>query len=67
MKRKIFNDSQSAQMLSKNRRFSKRTKHVELKYQLIREAIEKNKVKLDYIQSEEFIADLLTKALRSKN
>jgi hypothetical protein len=50
-------------MLSKNRRFCKRTKHVELKYHFIREAIEKNKAKLDYIQSEELMADLLTKAL----
>jgi hypothetical protein len=50
-------------MLSKNRRFSKHTKRVELKHHFIREAIEKNKVELDYIQSEEFIADLLTKAL----
>jgi hypothetical protein len=60
----IFNDNQSAQMLSNNRRFfSKRTKHVELKYNFIREAIEKNKVKLDYIHSEELMADLLTIAL----
>jgi hypothetical protein len=59
----IFNDNQSAQMLSKNRQFSKHTKHVELKYHFIREAIEKNKVKLDYIQNEELMADLLTKAL----
>jgi hypothetical protein len=59
----IFNQNQSAQMLSKNRRFSKRIKHVELKYHFIREAIEKNKVELDYIQSKELMADLLTKAL----
>jgi hypothetical protein len=50
-------------MLNKNRRFSKRTKHVELKYNFIREAIENNKVKLHYIQSEELMAGLLTKAL----
>jgi hypothetical protein len=59
----IFNDNQSAQMLSKNRRFSKRIKHAQLKYHFVREAIEKNKVKLDYIQSEELMADLLTKGL----
>jgi hypothetical protein len=50
-------------IISKNRRFSKRTKHVELKYHFIREAIKNNKAKLDYIQSEEFMAALLTKAL----
>jgi hypothetical protein len=61
----IFNDNQLALMLSKNRRFSKRTKHVELKYNFIREAIEKNKVKLDYMQSEELMADLLTRGLSS--
>jgi hypothetical protein len=59
----IFNDNQSAQILTKNRRFSKCTKHVELKYHFIREAIENNKFKLYYIQSEELMADLLTKAL----
>jgi hypothetical protein len=63
----IFNDNQSAQMLSNNRRFSKRTKHVELKYHFIREAIENNKVKLDCIQSEELMADLLTKVAKSKS
>jgi hypothetical protein len=43
----IFNDNQPAQKLAKNS-FSKRTKHLELKYHFIREAAESNRIKLEY-------------------
>jgi hypothetical protein len=38
-------------------------KHLELKYHFIREAVENNKVKLEYLPSTNLMADLLTKPL----
>jgi hypothetical protein len=60
---KIFVDNQSAAKMSENQKFSNRTKHVDTKYHFIRDLVEKNFVQLEYVCSEDNVADLMTKPL----
>lgn len=59
----IHVDNQSALAIANNGKTSKRTKHVDIKYHYTREAIEKGDIATQYCQSEENIADILTKSL----
>ena len=43
--------------------FHDKSKHIEIKYQYIRDMVEKGVVKLHYIATDEQIADILTKPL----
>lgn len=56
-------DNQSAIKLIKNPQFHKRTKHIDIKFHFIREQFEKSVFQPCYVQSEDQIADILTKAL----
>lgn len=56
-------DNQSAIRLVKNPEFHKRSKHIDIRYHFIRECFEKGLFTLDYISTEEMIADVFTKAL----
>jgi hypothetical protein len=56
-------DNQSAIALSKNAVFHDRSKHIELRFHFIRECVEKNRVKVQYISTSEQLADILTKPL----
>lgn len=56
-------DNQSAIALSKNPVFHDRSKHIELRFHFIRECVEKNRVKVQYISTSEKLADILTKPL----
>ena len=57
----ILVDNESAIKLGQNPEFHKRTKHIDIQYHYIREAIQDNKVKLTYINTKRQLADLLTK------
>ena len=57
----VFGDNQSSLKLSENPEFYKRTKHIDITYHFIREAIANNKLKVIYISSKEMLADSLTK------
>lgn len=59
----FYVDNQSAVELIKNPVYHKRTKHIDLRYHYIRHKYEKNKFKVEYICSENQLADLFTKAL----
>lgn len=56
-------DNQSAIRLVKNPEFHERTKHVEVRYHHIREKYENGEIFVDYIETENQLADILTKAL----
>ena len=49
--------------LSKNAEFHSRTKHIDVQYHYIREAIEDGLVTVSYIPTNEMAADSLTKPL----
>ena len=56
-------DNQGAIGLAKDNKFHSRTKHIDLCYHFIREAVEENKITMEYIPTGENVADIFTKAL----
>lgn len=62
----IYNDNQSAQKLSANPIFHKRSKHIDVKYHFCRDCISDKLVTIKYLPTTEMPADLLTKGLCSK-
>ena len=59
----MIEDNQGPIALSKNAKNHTQTKHNDLKYHYIREAIVKNDAKLECCPSERQIADILTEGL----
>ena len=57
----ILVDNESAIKLGQNPEFHKRSKHIDIQYHYIREAIQEQKVKLTYINTKSQLADILTK------
>ncbi len=56
-------DNQSAIKLIKNPVYHKRTKHIDVKYHFIREKYQDKTVNIEYVNSNEQLADIFTKAL----
>jgi hypothetical protein len=59
----ILCDNQSCMKLSENLVFHDKSKHIEIKYHYIRDMVQKGAVKLQYIATDEQVADVLTKPL----
>jgi hypothetical protein len=55
----LFSDSQSAIYLTKDQMFHARTKHIEIKYHYVRDEIEKGKLKVCKISTQNNPADML--------
>ena len=62
----IHYDSQSCIKLSENLIFHDRSKHIEMKYHYIKDMVQRNVIKLQYIATDEQVADILTKPLPVK-
>lgn len=56
-------DNKAAIALSKNPVFHDRSKHIDTKYHFIRECVENGSVHVDFINTQNQLADILTKAL----
>jgi hypothetical protein len=56
-------DNQSAIALSKNPVLHDRSKHIDTKFHFIRQCVEDGRLCLDYVQTQEQLADVLTKSL----
>jgi hypothetical protein len=56
-------DNQGALALAKDNKYHARTKHIDLRYHFIREAVEDGKIKIKYIPTEENVSDIFTKPL----
>jgi hypothetical protein len=56
-------DNKSALALAKNPVFHERSKHIHIKYHLIRSCLDKESIKAGYINTEDQLADFLTKSL----
>ena len=54
------------QYFSKNDKYSKGAKHMELKYFLVKEEVQKQRVSIEYINTNFMIVDHLTKGLPPK-
>jgi hypothetical protein len=59
----ILCDNQSAIRLVKNPEFHQRTKHIDVKYYFIRNSQEAGEIDISYVNTEQQLADLLTKPL----
>ena len=59
----INSDNQGAIALSKDNKFHLRTKHIDVRYHFIREAVEDGKVSVVYIPTDDNPADIFTKPL----
>ncbi|KAL0544329.1 hypothetical protein IC582_019442 [Cucumis melo] len=63
---RIFCDNSAAVFFSKNDKYSKGAKHMELKYFAVKEEVQKQRVSIEHISTKLMIADLLTKGLLPK-
>lgn len=63
---KLFNDNQSAQKLSINPVYHKRSKHIDVRHHFIREAVSDKLVQIKYLPSADMPADIFTKGLNSE-
>ncbi|KAK9873685.1 hypothetical protein WA026_023685 [Henosepilachna vigintioctopunctata] len=59
----LFNDNKSAQALANNPVYHKRSKHIDIRYHFIRDAVLNNQIKLEYLQIDKMTADIFTKSL----
>jgi hypothetical protein len=59
----IHCDNQSCIKLSENPVFHDRSKHIEIRYHFICDWVQRGAVQLQYISTDEQVADILTKAL----
>ena len=59
----IYEDNQSAIVITKNPQFHGRVKYINLKYHFIREQVNNNNIELKYCQTSEMITDMLIKGL----
>lgn len=59
----LYGDNISAQHIARNPIHHKRTKHIDIKYHFIREKVESNEIKLEYVSTDKNVADVLTKSL----
>ena len=58
-----FEDNQAAIKLSKNDVNHKKSKHIEVRYHYVRECVQNKLIHLEYLQTKEMLADILTKPL----
>ena len=63
---KIYCDNSAAVFFSKNDKYSKGAKHMELKYFAVKEEVQKQRVSIEHISTKLMVADPLTKGLPPK-
>lgn len=62
----IYEDNQGTIALAENPKFHRRTKHIDIRYHWVRDAIHRNLITVEYVSTREQAADGLTKALTVK-
>ena len=61
----IYEDNQSTICMAKNPQYHGRAKNIDIKLHYIHEQVEKKAIQLEYCESKNMVADMLTKALLS--
>jgi hypothetical protein len=59
----LYCDNQSAIAISENDKFHNRTKHIDIRHHYIRDAVKNKEIQLQWIESKNQQADILTKSL----
>ena len=57
----IYCDNTSTMCMSKNRVFHSKTKHISIKYHVMKEKIEEKEIILEYMSTKDHIADIFMK------
>ena len=63
---KLYCDNKSAVMYSNNNRSSYKSKHIDIKFLVVKERIQDGQLSMEHIGTNSMFADLLTKALTPK-
>ena len=59
----LMEDNQGAIAIAKNPVEHKRTKHIDIRYHYVREQVKKGVIEINYLNTKEMLADILTKPL----
>jgi hypothetical protein len=59
----VYCDNQSCIKLSENPVFHDHSKHIDIRYHFLRDRVQKGAIALEYIQTDQQVADILTKPL----
>lgn len=62
----IYCDNMSAISMTKNPVFHNRSKHIELRHHFIRQLVQKEEIQLEFVNTNEQLADIFTKAVASE-
>ena len=62
----IYVDNKSTISLAKNPVSHSRSKHIDMKYHYVREQVKDNVIELIYCRTEDQVADIFTKALKTE-
>ena len=62
----VYCDNSVAVYFSKNNKCSSKSKHIELKFDVVQERIQQQKVSMEHIKTDLILVDPLTKALAPK-
>ena len=59
----IYEDNQGCIAIAKNHVNHERTKHIDIRYNFVREKVEDKTIVVKYLETTEMLADILTKGL----
>ncbi|MCP4099727.1 MAG: Ty1/Copia family ribonuclease HI [Planctomycetaceae bacterium] len=60
---KVFEDNQSCIAMTESTKFTPRTKHIALKYHHFKSYVDSKRIRIEYIRSEDQLADIFTKPI----
>ena len=63
---KIFQDNQSTLAILKSGQLSKRSRHINIRFFNLRDKVESGELELEYVPTNDMLADLLTKPLQGE-
>lgn len=62
----IMVDNQGAIALAKKKGWNRRTRHINVRFQYVQQAVREKRIRMEYVASEEQLGDGLTKALKTE-
>jgi hypothetical protein len=63
---KLYQDNQSTLAILKTGQMSKRSRHINIRYFYLKDRVDQGELELEYIPTDEMLADLLTKPLQGE-
>ena len=63
----IYCDNTSTMNMSKNLVLYSKTKHISIKYHILREKVVEKEIRLEYVSTKAYVANIITKSLPKEN